>query len=226
MAAAVDDLSGGRRLTLGLGAGWQEREHQKFGFDLLDTPERFKRFEEGLEVATQLLRSNDPVDFNGEYFNLNEALLLPRPKRPGGPPILIGGNGPKRTLPLAAKYATEWNSIYLPADQLAALNQQLDVELEKQGRKPESMKRSMMAGCEFGRDDKEVIELVKTRTEGKLTPEELAAKGLAVGTTNQIVDQLGAWAEAGLQRIMLQWLALDDIDRLAAMGQELLPQLK
>ena len=225
MAAAVDDLSGGR-LTLGMGAGWQEREHQHFGFDLLDIPQRFKRLEEGLEVVTKLLTSDEPVDFKGDFFNLEEAILLPRPKRPSGPPILIGGSGPKRTLPLAAKYAAEWNAIFLPLEEYTVLNQRMDEELEKQGRVPESLKRSMMTGCEFGRDDKEVKELVQLKTDGKLTPEDLVAQGRIVGTTSQIVDQLGAWAEGGLQRIMLQWLALDDIDRLAAMGQELLPQLK
>ena len=88
------------------------------------------------------------------------------------------------------------------------------------------MKRSMMAGCEYGRDDKEVKALVEKRSQGKLTPKELAAKGLMVWTAEQIVEQLGALAEAGLQRIMLQWLELDDLDRLAAMGQSILPQLE
>ena len=96
MAAAVDDLSGSR-LTLGLGAGWQKREHQNFGWDLLPIAERFDRFEEGLQVITQLLKSETPIDFNGKYYQLNQAILLPRPQRPGDLPILIGGNGPKRT---------------------------------------------------------------------------------------------------------------------------------
>src|SRR5512136_55278 len=66
MAAAVDDLSGGR-LTLGVGAGWQEREHRHFGFDLLDLPRRFARFEEGLQVISRLLRSDQPVTYLGTY---------------------------------------------------------------------------------------------------------------------------------------------------------------
>ena len=102
MAAAVDDLSGGR-LTLGLGAGWQEREHHMFGFDLLDMKARFARFHEGLEVVTRLLKSEKPVSFDGQYYQLREASLLPRPQRPGGPPLLVGGNGEKRTLRLAAR---------------------------------------------------------------------------------------------------------------------------
>jgi F420-dependent oxidoreductase-like protein len=106
MAAAVDDLSN-RRLTLGLGAGWQEREHHLFGFDLLPMKERFDRFEEGLEVITRLLKSDQPVTFDGKYYQLRGATLLPRPTRPSGPRILIGGSGEHRTLPLVARFADE-----------------------------------------------------------------------------------------------------------------------
>jgi alkanesulfonate monooxygenase SsuD/methylene tetrahydromethanopterin reductase-like flavin-dependent oxidoreductase (luciferase family) len=83
MAAAVDDLSNGR-FTLGLGAGWQEREHHNYSWDLLDVPQRFKRFEEGLQIITQLLNSDDPFDFAGDYYQVYEGILLPRPQRPGG----------------------------------------------------------------------------------------------------------------------------------------------
>jgi len=62
------------------------------------------RLEEGLEVITRLLRSTGPVSYTGRFYRLEEAMLLPRPGRPGGPPILIGGSGPKRTLPLVARY--------------------------------------------------------------------------------------------------------------------------
>src|SRR5947209_18180778 len=86
-AAALDDLSNGR-MILGLGAGWQEREHHLFGFDLGDIPTRMSRFEEGLEVITLLLKSDEPVTFEGRFFQLREAILLPRPQRPGGPRIL------------------------------------------------------------------------------------------------------------------------------------------
>src|SRR5206468_2644018 len=108
-ASALDDLSGGR-FILGLGAGWQEHEHSVWGYDLGDIPTRMARFEESLEVASRLLRSDAPVTFEGRFFQLHDAVLLPRPARPGGPPILIGGNGPKRTLPLVARYADIWNA--------------------------------------------------------------------------------------------------------------------
>lgn len=225
MAAAVDDLSGGR-LVLGLGAGWQEREHKNFGWDLLEIPERFARFQDGLEVVSRLLHSDQPVNFQGKYYQLNEAILLPRPQRAGGPPILIGGNGPERTLPLAARYASEWNAVYLAPDQFAGLNAQLESLLQEQGRAPKDVRRSMMTGCVFGRDPSEVRRKVDIRTKGKRTAGELREHGVIVGTAEEVVAQLNRLAEAGVQRVMLQWLDLDDLDGLTAMAESVLPLLR
>src|SRR5215212_3442372 len=152
MASAVDDLSGGR-LVLGLGAGWNKREHDLFGFDLLEPQSRFDRFEEGLQVVTRLLQSDDPVTFEGKYYQLRGATLLPRPKRPGGPRILIGGKGLKRTLPNVARYASEWNSVMLLPNEFAQLNARLDDLLRQAGTEPTSVRRSMMTGGVFGKDD-------------------------------------------------------------------------
>lgn len=225
MATAVDDLSDGR-LTLGVGAGWQEREHTKFGWDLLSVDERLKRFEEGLQVITRLLSSDAPVDFQGKYFHLDQALLLPRPQRPSGPPILVGGNGPKRTLPLAARFAKEWNSNFVTVQRYRELNQIMDEILTKKNRPLSDLRRSIMTGCVFGKDDAQVRENVKIRTNGEHSLEDLRQRGLIVGTSSQIVDQIGAFERAGAQRVMLQWLDLDDMDGLEAMAKSILPQLQ
>ena len=223
MASAVDDLSNGR-LHLGLGAGWQVREHTNYGWDLLDVKPRMDRFEEGLEVINQLLHSDEPVDFAGDYYRVQEGILLPRPQRPGGPPILIGGNGPKRTLPLVAKYAKEWNAVYLTAADVKERNVLLDELLAANGRQPGDVRRSLMTGLIFGRDEAEVAAKLAPR---KVTYEELQQRGnIAVGTGNQIVEQLGRWAEAGVYRVMLQWMDLDDLDGLEAMAQSVLPQVQ
>ena len=102
-----------RSLLLGLGAGWNAREHTLFGYELGDMPTRMARMQEGLEVVTRLLRSDAPVTYEGRFYQLRGATLLARPQRPGGPPIMIGGNGPKRTLPLVARYADMWNGVFL-----------------------------------------------------------------------------------------------------------------
>lgn len=221
MAAAVDDLSEGR-LILGMGAGWQEREHTNYGWDLLEVSDRFDRFEEGLDVVTQLLQSDDPVDYKGKFYRLNEAILLPRPQRAGGPPILIGGNGPKRTLPLVAKYAQEWNAVYISTDQFKELNDHLDKLLLGADREPSSVRRSLMTGCIFGRDNKEVAQKVKERTKGQRSPDDLRERGLVVGTGEEIKQQIHQLSEVGVQRVMLQWIDLDDIDGLESMAKDIL----
>lgn len=218
MAAAVDDLSGGR-LTLGLGAGWQEREHINYGWELLNVPERFARFEEGVRIIEHLLHEEAPLDFEGVYYRLHEAVLLPRPLRPGGPPILIGGNGPLRTLPLAARYADEWNALFVRPARFAELNDRLDELLAAGGRRPDEVKRSLMAGCILGRDAADLERKLAGRNR---TAAELHERGMAVGTGGQIREQLDAWAEAGVQRIMLQWLDLDDLDGLETLATDVL----
>jgi F420-dependent oxidoreductase-like protein len=222
MAAALDDLSGGR-LTLGVGAGWQEREHHNYGWDLLDIPSRFARFEEGLQVISRLLNSDTPVDFQGRYYRLHQAIVLPRPIRPGGPPILVGGNGVQRTLPLAARYAQEWNAVYLTPDKLMALNTRLDELTEAAGRPPSTVRRSMMTGCVFGRDESDLKQKVAARTGGKRDVKQLREHGVVAGTAPEIVQQLGRLAETGLHRIMLQWLDLDDLDGLEGLARAVVP---
>jgi F420-dependent oxidoreductase-like protein len=223
MAAAVDDLSNGR-LWLGIGAGWQEREHEKFGFDLLDLDARFQRFEEGIQVIQQLMESNEPIDFQGDFYSLKEAVMLPRPGRAGGPPLLIGGNGKKRTLPLAARYAQAWNAIYLTAPKFYALNQYLSELLVEQERSPLDLHRSMMTGIEYAGDEKSLQDKIAQRTGGKLDAKELRERGVIVGTAAAVVDQLAQLAEAGVQRVMLQWLNLDDLDGLESLSARVLTQ--
>lgn len=182
-AASIDDLSGGR-FILGLGAGWQEREHTLFGFELGDVATRMARFEEGLRVITQLLRSDEPVTYEGRFFQLRGATLLPRPARRGGPPILIGGSGPKRTLPLVARYADIWNGVYLSAHDFRETSQRLDDLIVAAGRKPADVKRTIMT-----------------------PPPDL-------GAPDELRRQLDEYAAVGVDELMYQWLALDDIDGL------------
>jgi F420-dependent oxidoreductase-like protein len=220
MAAAVDDLSGGR-LILGLGAGWQHREHEQYGFDLLKLPERFARFEEGLQVITRLLSSPDPVDFKGRYYQLKDATLLPRPNRTGGPPILIGGNGPKYTLPLVVKFANEWNAVFSTPDEFTHLNVQLDEMLEEAGRLPAEVRRSLMTTCIYAPTSIALDEKLQAR-KSKKTPAELRQEGVIVGTGAEIVEQIRQLEGAGVQRLMLQWLDLDDMDGLEGMATDVI----
>ncbi len=225
MAAAVDDLSDGR-LVLGLGAGWQEREHAKFGVPFYDFTTRYAMFEEALEVTRLLLQEDTPSTFEGEHFSLDEAQLLPRPQRPGGPPILIGGNGPKRTLPLVARYAREWNAVYLPLELYRERGARLDELLREQDRQPGDVKRSLMAGTIFARDEAALSASLAERSNRageEVTVESARDRGIIVGTPSMWVDQIGQYAEAGVERFMLQWLDQDDIDGLEVIARDVLP---
>lgn len=218
MASAVDDLSGGR-LILGLGAGWQEREHQMYGFDLLGARARFDRLEEGLNLIKLLFERDERFDFNGVYYQANESVMLPRPQRIGGPTILIGGIGKKRSLPLAAHYADEWNAMFLDPKKFLELNLEMDNLLLAKGREPVSLKRSMMTGLRFGSTQEELAAKLFI---SKQSAEELRRKGIIVGVGDEIKDQLLELEKAGLQRIMLQWLDLDDLDGLTALAKVVL----
>jgi F420-dependent oxidoreductase-like protein len=186
-AAAVDDLSGGR-LHLGIGAGWQEREHTSYGYSLGTIPERMTRLREAAHIVTHLLRTTEPLTVEGKFFTLRDAVLVPRPRRPAGPPIVIGGNGKQFTLPLAARFADEWNATFRTPEQFKELNAHLDVLLDQAGRARSAVRRTMM-----------------TR--------------LAYDSREHVREQVAALAEAGAQRLMLQWLDLDDLKGVAELGR-------
>jgi len=231
-AAALDDLSGGR-MILGLGAGWQDREHRLFGHDLGDVPTRMARFEEGLEVITRLLNSDEPVTYEGEFFQLRGALLLPRPQRLRGPEIMIGGNGPKRTLPLVVRYADIWNGNFLSPEAFLERSVTLDQLSRSAGRNPSEVKRTVMLSLTFGRDMAELDRRLSWRRDspqyaGKSLDkviEEMSMDGTIVGTPDMIIEQINAYGKVGADELVLQWFDLDDIDGLRAFATSVLPRL-
>lgn len=214
-AAAVDDLSGGR-LELGIGAGWQEREHTSFGFGLPELAPRFDRFAEGLEVVTRLLRSEEPFAYNGRFYQLEDALLLPRPARKNGPPITVGGNGPKKTLPLAAKHADEWNAVYASAAQFTQLSSDLDGLAIAEGRDPKSIRRTLMTRAILARDEAELNRRLRSGDDLAAMKERGA---VLIGYPAEIAERIQELGSVGVQRVMMQWLDLDDIEGLEALAK-------
>jgi len=231
-AAALDDLSGGR-MILGLGAGWQDREHRLFGHELGDVPTRMARFEEGLEVITRLLKSDEPVTYEGKFFQLREAQLLPRPQRPRGPEIMIGGNGPKRTLPLVARFADIWNGNFLSPQAFLERSVTLDQSLRAAGRNPSKVKRTVMLSLSFGRDMAELERRLSWLRDdpqyaGKSLDEiieALSMDGTIVGTPDMIIEQINAYGKVGADELVLQWFDLDNIDGLRAFASGVLPRI-
>ena len=107
MAASVDGVSGGR-LEIGLGAGWHREEHSAFGIELGDADARWGRLAEALEIVDGLL-TRERLTFHGRHFELTDATLMMKPMQQPRPPLVIGGIGPNRTMPLVARWADHWN---------------------------------------------------------------------------------------------------------------------
>jgi alkanesulfonate monooxygenase SsuD/methylene tetrahydromethanopterin reductase-like flavin-dependent oxidoreductase (luciferase family) len=134
MAATLDVVSGGR-LELGIGAGWNEEESGAYGIAVGTPKQRSDRFEEACEVIIGLL-SNDTTSFSGTYYELTNALCNPKPIQRPHPPICIGGNGEKRTLRTAARFAQHWNFVGGTAEEFARKRDVLREHCEDLGRDP------------------------------------------------------------------------------------------
>ncbi|MGH7911039.1 MAG: LLM class flavin-dependent oxidoreductase [Candidatus Dormibacteraceae bacterium] len=209
-AVALDQLSGGR-LILGLGAGWNQREHERFGVEFGSWTYRFDRLEHGLELLKRL---------NAEHPDGREL------------PLLLGGSGLKRSLPLAARYATEWNAQAPTPERYRELTQALDQACAAIGRDPASLRRSSMTSFLIGRNQAELAE--RAVELGKIlpwltgsTPDELVAAAKehwpAVGTPDQIVARLRPFAEAGVELFCFQHFLHLDSDGLQLLAREVAP---
>lgn len=231
-AMAIDDLSGGR-MILGVGAGWMEREHTMFGYPLGDITTRLDRLAEGVAVIAALMHSAEPVTFAGKFYRLQEAQLLPRPQRPT--PLLIGGNGPKRILPLVARYADQWNALMISAERFVALSRQLDDLLLAAGRPPTAVKRTIMLPVLCWRNDDEREQIVQglRRASSRMAPLETEAiitffrQNLAAvtGSPDAVVEQLSAYERARAAEVVCQSIVLDDPLGLEIIGNTVLREV-
>ncbi|MBP2436211.1 LLM class flavin-dependent oxidoreductase [Microbacterium amylolyticum] len=183
-AAALSDIADGR-FVLGIGAGWQENEHRAFGIDYGNVPSRIRWFREALEIITRL-RDEESVTFAGERYQLDRASLNPRPH--AQLPVLIGGKGEKVMPKLVAAYADEWNFWSRPGE-YSAKNAIFTAALEKAGRAPESLWRSTQALVFFGEG-------------GAKKAAELTRPAIG-GTAEQLVDQMSAYQDAGVDEFIL-----------------------
>ncbi|MBA3943566.1 MAG: LLM class flavin-dependent oxidoreductase [Herpetosiphonaceae bacterium] len=231
-AVAINDLSGGR-MVLGLGAGWNADEHHVWGYPFDAAPVRWARLQEGIEVATRLLRTDGPVTYHGRFFQLHDAAVLPRAARPPGPLILVGGNGRTRTLPLVARYADSWNALDLTPAQFRAHSAALDDLIQAAGRQPADVRRTLMTRVEFGRDPQELDRRMGWRHThpdyaGKPLAEVLRAQrdeeASLAGLPHEVADQIAALARAGVQELMLLFEA-DDVEGIELFAESVLPRI-
>ncbi|WP_285775561.1 LLM class F420-dependent oxidoreductase [Microtetraspora sp. NBRC 13810] len=219
-AAQVDQMSGGR-VELGLGTGWFDAEHTAYGIPFPPLGERFARFEEQLEIITGLWKTpvGEKFHFEGAHYRLSDSPALPKPEQRPHPPIIIGGGGAKRTPRLAAAFADEFNVPFHHVEDTRAAYERVRVACEAVGR--ESMTYSAAHVVVCGSDEKEIARRAAAigREEA-----ELRVNGLT-GTPAEVLEKIGAYAEAGAERLYLQVLDLSDLDHLELLAAEVLPHV-
>src|SRR5713101_924995 len=162
IVAQVDAMSGGR-VELGLGAGWNDREHQAYGIPFPPTGERFDRFEEQLAIVSGLWPTapGDRFTFAGRHYTLDDSPALPKPVQQPGPPIVIGGFGPTRTPRLAARYASEFNVGFTPPGGYPAIAARAHAACEQIGRDPATLPASIANTVVCGVDEAEFVRLAE-----------------------------------------------------------------
>jgi F420-dependent oxidoreductase-like protein len=220
--AQVDEMSGGR-VELGLGAGWFEPEHEAYAIPFPTVGERFDRLGEQLDILTGLWATpaGQKFDYDGAHYRVVDSPGLPKPVQSPHPPIVIGGGGPKRTPALTAKYATEFNIPFVGLETLKTQYARVAAAVADAGRAPDSLIYSAAFVLCAGRDDTEVAR--RAAAIGREV-DELRSNSPLAGTAAEIVDHLGPFVEAGVQRVYLQTLDMSDLDHLEFLATEVLPQ--
>ncbi len=207
------------RVELGLGAGWFEAEHRAYGIAFPDVAERFDRFSEQVAIVHGLLTTPEGAqfDFDGAHYRITDSPALPKPVQ-SPPPLILGGNGRKRGAALAARYADEYNVPFRSRAETTAIFDRVRAAAADTGR---SLRYTAAQVLCVGRDAAEV----QRRADAiGMDLDEIRADAV-VGTPAEAVDRIGSWAEHGASRLYLQTLDLSDLDHLALVAAEVLPQV-
>jgi F420-dependent oxidoreductase-like protein len=237
MATQVAELSNGR-LILGVGAGWNVPEHEAFGIDFPPVAERVDMLDEGIEVIKALC-GPEPANYDGQHYQLRDAEMYPKPTQ--RLPILVGGMGERRTLRIVARHADEWNATSLGGELTGKgletyrhKTEVLDRYCDDLGRDPATIKRSLMTGFLVGSDPADIRRRGEALAEWmpplkQAQPDQreeaLRSRGYFAGTPAQVIEQLQALGDAGVQRVMLQHHNQDDFEVLELIAAEIMPKV-
>jgi F420-dependent oxidoreductase-like protein len=221
--AQVDAMSGGR-VDLGMGAGWLEREHTSYGIPFPPLGERFDRMGEQLAIITGLWATPDGERFSydGKHYQLLDAPALPKPVQRPGPPILVGGRGPKRTPELAARYADEFNMPFKSVAETAAAFARVKEACATYGR-PADRKLTLSAGIvvAVGRTDADAQRrAAPLHVKSALPPEDPV-----VGSPDRLVQRINELAAAGAERVHLRVIDMSDLDHVDLIASDVLPHV-
>jgi alkanesulfonate monooxygenase SsuD/methylene tetrahydromethanopterin reductase-like flavin-dependent oxidoreductase (luciferase family) len=217
--AQVDEMSGGR-VELGLGAGWYEAEHTSYGIPFPSTKERFDRLTEQLAIITGLWGTplGDRFTYHGQHYDVIDSPALPKPTQVPGPPVIVGGTGPRRTPELAATYADEYNVPFASLDVIGQAYQRVRDAAAKAGREVEGRAPLVFSAAQ-------TVAVGRTDAEARKRAEVFGHRPHLFGTPDQVVDQIGKLAELGATRVFLQIIDLSDLDHLDLIASEVAPQL-
>ena len=220
--AQVDQMSGGR-VELGLGTGWFEREHSAYGIPFPSLGERFDQFEEQLAIITGLWATGEGETFSfaGTHYQLSDSPALPKPAQRPRPPVLLGGTGARRTPRLAARYADEFNLAFRTVRDSAAAFARVREACEAAGRDASSMIYSVAQTVCCGKDEAEFRR--RAAAIGR-DPDTMRESGIA-GTPGEVAAGIADFAGIGAERVYLQVLDLSDLDHLALIASDVVPQV-
>ncbi len=220
--AQIDQMSGGR-IEFGLGAGWFEAEHTAYGIPFPSLRERFDRLEEQLAIITGLWEApeGETFSFEGTHYQLTDSPALPKPAQRPRPPVLVGGAGTRRTPRLAARFADEFNMPFHTVEDSAAGFARVREACAAAGRSPSSMVYSVAHTVCCGKDDAEFRR--RAAAIGR-EPENMRATGIS-GTPGEVAAKIAEFAEIGADRVYLQVLDLHDLDHLALIASDVMPQV-
>jgi F420-dependent oxidoreductase-like protein len=218
--AQVDQMSGGRA-ELGLGTGWYQREHEAYGIPF--PAKRFGLLEEQLNIVTGLWSTppGDTYSFAGEHYQLTNSPALPKPVQ-SPMPIIVGGGGPSKTPALAARFATEYNAGFVgDAPEIPARLERVRRACEAIERDPSELILSIAGTTAAGATEAEA-----SRRAGAIGHDLSALRsGGFAGTTDEVVDRIGAMTDLGITRIYFQIMDLSDLEHLDFLAREVVPRV-
>ena len=224
MAAQVDVISNGR-LICGLGAAWQQNEHEAYGIPFYTVQERLARLDEACQIL-KTLWTQDRSTFKGRYYQLADAPLAPKPAQQPHPELMIGGGGEKVTLKIVARHADHWN-VWGGPDVLARKGALLDGYCRAAGRDPKSITRSANMALLFSDDRAEQDKLFTALTKRFGMADAVARDTMLAGSAGEIRDKLGRLREAGVGMLFIPTLFTKDarpaLDRFM---KEIAPQFR
>jgi F420-dependent oxidoreductase-like protein len=209
-ATTLDVISGGRAL-FGLGAAWNDVEHDGYGFEFPPVRERMDRLDEALTIVRAMFTEERP-SFEGRFYRIREALNEPRPIQPGGPPILVGGGGEQRTLRIAARHAdlTHWFAIGI--EPLRRKTEILERYCAEIGRDPASIERTMGAPVIVAANDAEAQAFLERMPEDR-------RPFAQVGTVQQVAGAMRPYLDAGFTGFTFNNSLYRMPDQIARLGE-------